>query len=383
MLNKKYVIIAVSAVLVIALAGIGIIGTAKIISDKKDTQTTLAPSDVAPSSQNGETGTDASAETETTAVAQNLSELILGKWTDSANMSGYEFFADGTVNITYVNLTVPFVNIPINGTAKGTYTLNGDMLTTKCSIYSGTIDDTFRVSIENNSLSMFNVEEHETATYTRDNSASDPTNTSGGQADETELTGSWTNSDGSVKYSFNQDSTVDMVFVSASVPSVSSKPVSGSYKGVYVTDGNTVTIQYSVDSKKITDKFEYTTSKNTLTLQSENDTTLFIRVGTESAPDISSDDGIIGKWSDGANMSGYEFKPGGVVVISYVNFTVPVINMPINGSFTGSYSIDGNKISINYSVYGKAVNDVFTYTISDNALNLTDSEGKTTTYIKQ
>ena len=383
MLNKKTVIIAVSAVLVIALAGIGIIGAAKVISDKKDTPTTLAPtgtSDVVSSSQNGETGTDTG--TETTAASQNLSELILGKWTDSANMSGYEFFADGTVNITYVNLTVPFLNIPVNGTAKGTYTLNGDMLTTKCSIYSGTIDDTFRVSIENNALSMYNVEEHETATYSRDNSVSEPTNNSDVQADETELTGSWTNSDGSVKYSFNQDSTVDMVFISANVPSVSSKPVSGNYKGVYVTDGNNVTIQYSVDSKKITDKFEYATSKNTLTLQSENDTTLFIRVGTESAPS-ESDDGIIGKWSDGANMSGYEFKPGGVVVVSYVNFTVPVINMPINGSFTGSYSIDGNKLSINYSVYGKAVNDVFTYTTSDNILNLTDSDGKTTTYIKQ
>jgi hypothetical protein len=44
-------------------------------------------------------------------------------------------------------------------------------------------------------------------------------------------------------------------------------------------------------------------------------------------------------------MSGYEFKEGGVVVITYVNLTVPVVNIPINGSFTGSYSISGNKVT--------------------------------------
>ncbi len=379
MFNKKSVIIAVAAVLVIALAGVGIIGTAKIISDKNQEETTIAPT-------GGSDSVNPSQNEETTVAPPSLSELIIGKWTDSANMSGYEFFADGTVNVTYVNLTVPIVNIPVNGTAKGTYTLEGDRLTTKFSIYSATIDDTFKISIENNTLSMYNLEELETATYSKDNSSTGETDSQGttnGQADETELVGSWTNSDGSVKYSFNKDSTVDMVFNKAALPSVSSRPVTGSYKGVYVTEGDTVIIQYSVDSKKITDTYEYTTSKNTLTLQSENDTTLFIRVGTANAPETPSGEGIIGKWSDGANMSGYEFKAGGVVVVNYVNFTVPVINMPINGSFTGSYSIDGNTISINYSIYGKAVNDVFTFTISENTLNLTNSEGKTTTYIKQ
>lgn len=374
MYNKKSVIIAVAAVMVIALLGVGTIGTIKLITDIKDKDPTV-------SEAQGQT-TSQAYEEETTLPPPSLSELIIGKWTDSANMSGYEFFADGTVNVTYVNLTVPILNIPVNGTAKGTYTLDGDMLTTKYSIYSATIEGKFRVSVENNMLSMYNLEEHETATYTKDTGTAPDATVSVGQADETELVGSWVNSDCSVRYSFNNDSTVNMTFSGASIPAISSKPVSGSYKGVYVTDENAVTIQYSVDSKKITETFEYTTSKNTLTLKTETDTNLFIREGTAAAPDAS-DDSIIGKWTDGANMSGYEFKAGGIVVVSYVNFTVPVINMPINGSFTGSYSIDADKLSVNYSIYGKAVNDVFTYTLNESTLNLTNDEGKTTTYIKQ
>ena len=66
------------------------------------------------------------APTSTTDASDVLSEQIIGKWRDSADMSGFEFFSDGTVEITYVNLTVPIINIPVNGTTKGIYTLEGD-----------------------------------------------------------------------------------------------------------------------------------------------------------------------------------------------------------------------------------------------------------------
>ena len=40
----------------------------------------------------------------TTEKAPELSELIIGKWSDSAEMSGFEFFKDGKVSFTYANL---------------------------------------------------------------------------------------------------------------------------------------------------------------------------------------------------------------------------------------------------------------------------------------
>ena len=32
---------------------------------------------------------------------------------------------------------------------------------------------------------------------------------------------------------------------------------------------------------------------------------------------------LIGKWRDGANMSGYEFKEGGKAVLTYINLDIP------------------------------------------------------------
>ena len=55
----------------------------------------------------------------TTVQSIDLSKEILGKWVDSTGMSGYDFHSDGTVDVTYVNLTIPVLNIPINGSARG------------------------------------------------------------------------------------------------------------------------------------------------------------------------------------------------------------------------------------------------------------------------
>lgn len=146
--------------------------TTEVTTDYPVSQTeTTSASDQTTSSVYGTSavnGTTSSVYAPTTVVAQeqaSLAEALLGKWTDSAGMSGYEFFSDGSVNMTYVNLAS--FNIPFDGTAKGVYTLEGDVLTVKFSIYSATIQNTYKIKVEGNVLTMFNTQEYATSTYSR------------------------------------------------------------------------------------------------------------------------------------------------------------------------------------------------------------------------
>ena len=321
--------------------------------------------------------------TEPTIPLTPISELILGQWTDSANMSGYTFYADGTVEMTYVNLTVPVINIPINGVSKGTYTLDGDKLITKFSIYSATIENKYTVNVENNSLSMKDHEDGETATYQR---ASAPQTTAQSGSQEItqldEIVGSWVNDNSTVRYTFNDGGIFNVTFSDAKVASISTSVLNGEYTGVYLTDGSSIIIQFTVDDQKVTQRCDFAVSKNTLSLTDETGSTnLYVREGTSIVTPGSGE--LIGKWADSAGMSGYEFKEGGVVVITYVNLTVPVVNIPINGSFTGSYSISGNKVTISYSIYGNSMVDTYEYSVSGNSLTFNADDGDISTYIKK
>lgn len=190
--TNKILITIVSCVFMICIASVSIVSI--VTSNEKETTTTT---DVPPSQYVEQTqgATDAppvsgqtqdSSQTTTTqpqsgttttansstvpstssAVATgNLETDILGKWTDSAGMSGYEFLEGGRVNMTYVDLAQ--FGVPFDGKASGLYTLEGDTLTVKFSIYTATIKKTYRISIEQNELSMLDLEEYETSTYAR------------------------------------------------------------------------------------------------------------------------------------------------------------------------------------------------------------------------
>lgn len=324
----------------------------------------------------------------TTVQSLSYEKLIIGKWRDSADMSGYEFFEDGTVEITYVNLTVPVINMPVNGTTKGTYTLEGDTLTTKFSIYSATIDNYFKIKVSEKELSMTNLEEFETATYMRVTgsssaettkepvSATSPTQNidSGNEAlYDDELIGSWISSDSKEKYNFTIDGKVNVK------PAGTSK----TYNGIYLTDSGKLTVQYVMNSKKVTDKFSYTVSKNSLSLtDSKGSETLFVREGTGSVS--VSEDELLGTWMDGANLSGYNFKPDGLVEVTYMNFTIPVLNMPINGTYTGAYSVDDGLLTITMSLRGTPITSTYNFEIKGSNLTLKDVEsGDVLSYIKQ
>ncbi|MBR3094936.1 MAG: hypothetical protein IKH12_05035, partial [Clostridia bacterium] len=77
------------------------------------------------------------------------------------------------------------------------------------------------------------------------------------------------------------------------------------------------------------------------------------------------------------------FKEGGIVELTLVNFTVPVINMPINGTYNGTYQVDGDKLTIRYSVFGKSITDVYRFSVEGGTLTLTNEEnGKVSSYMR-
>lgn len=183
---NKILITVVICVFMICVASVSIVSI--VTSNKSETDTAVTTTTTAPASQYEETQsttqaaptsvyTETSAVTTTTAPAtttapvtsvpasEGLETAILGKWTDSSGLSGYEFLEGGKVNWTYANLGQ--FGVPFDGYATGLYSLEGDTLTVKFSIYTATIKKTYRASVNGNELSMYDLEEHETSTYAR------------------------------------------------------------------------------------------------------------------------------------------------------------------------------------------------------------------------
>ena len=198
-----------------------------------------------------------------------------------------------------------------------------------------------------------------------------------------DLTGTWVNADATVRFVFNADATVNLTFVGYRNKSVSRKELNGSYTGLYMTQGNFVTIQFMDGNDKITLEYTYQVSRNTLALTDKNnETTLFVRAGTGSSTYATAED-LRGKWRDSTGTNGYNFKEGGIVELTLVNFTVPVINMPINGTYNGTYQVDGDKLTIRYSVFGKSITDVYRFSVEGGTLTLTNEEnGKVSSYMR-
>lgn len=306
----------------------------------------------------------------TTEKEPELSELLVGKWSDSARMSGFEFFSNGKVSFTYANLSALGINF--DGTVdNGTYELKGNKLTIAYSIYSATIDKTYEISIVEDELKMKNTDDGKISTYIRTDSFEGIEPVQGTSVPD-ELMGSWENKSLGKSYKFSDNGKITVTVYGKS------------YEGVYLTEDTTVTIQYTAEGKKNTEKYTFAVSKTSLALtDSDGDTFNFSRMGTSITPSSSSDS-LLGVWRDSANLSGYEFKEGEVVSITFVNFNIPVIDVPINGTFTGGYEVKDGVLYLTYYIYGKKISNSYSFEISGNTLKLTDTEtGNLSTYIKQ
>lgn len=383
MTKKKVAIISVVALLVVAIAVAGAFfafsgGDDKNEpDDKSDKNSSVVDGTDSDSDENSHKPSQGGSQTGT--QDSSLSSQLLGIWRDGANMSGYEFKEGGKATLTYINLDIPGLE-SFNGGVDGAYTLEGDKLTISTSIYAGTITNTYTASVSGNVLTLVNSEDGSVSTYMRAESintnistdATEPSTQPSTQPEEpdgTDLAGSWNNSDASVKYIFNADGTV--LF----------SRNGNDFSGVYIIDRDEVSIQFTSGVDRITEEFEYRVMGNTLTLEGRYGDFTLTRSGT--VPSAGTSEDLLGTWRDGADMSGYEFKDAGIVNITYVNITVPVLNIPINGTYTGSYVINGEKITINASIYGATISNTYTYSINGNVLTLTSDDGNVATYMKK
>ncbi|MGN1443197.1 MAG: DUF5640 domain-containing protein, partial [Acutalibacteraceae bacterium] len=357
--STKIMVSVISAVVAVCIVITTVVSVSKNKNNSPADATTVS-STVSGQTDVSETSAQAASTTEN--AADLLKSQIIGKWMDSAGMSGYEFFENGSANVTYVNLTVPVINMPINGTAKGSYTLDGDTLTVEFSIYKKTITDKFTASVENNTLTLVNKDDGEKSTYQRQTEEPASTDSSGITlpAEETDsIFGAWTDSGKTKKLLFREDGTMKVTTNSAE------------YDGVFLIEDDDITIQYAVGNGTLTEEYTFKISGNSMSFKDDKgQTILFVRDSGQSSSDL----GLVGKWMDSSDMSGYTFKADGTVEITYVNFTVPVINMPINGKFGGTYAVDGDRITIRSSIYSRTVTNEYTFKINGNNLTLTSVE---------
>ncbi len=92
---------------------------------------------------------------------------------------------------------------------------------------------------------------------------------------------------------------------------------------------------------------------------------------------------IIGAWTDNANLSGYEFLEGGIVKITYFNMSSINLEDVIDGTYTGTYTVNGDKLTISYTIYSKATTKEYTVDVNDNLLTMTASDGSKSVYVRK
>ena len=249
--------------------------TAEPSADVNGTTAQQTPSWETPESSESLTSSSAPATSgaggtvEATQSSQYLSTLIVGKWRDSAGMSGFEFFEDGKASITVFDMeSIGIGDFDVTGT-NGVYSIEGNVVTIKYSIYA-TIEKKYEVSIANDVLTMKDLDEGNVQTYTRQapsvtgttsaqttsaavSATSVPENT---QAQTFALEGRFISGDKKNELTFNSDGTVEV------------KIKRDDFSGVYQIVGNKLTIVYIDGGKSISEEYDYTLNGTILTLTS-------------------------------------------------------------------------------------------------------------------
>lgn len=96
---------------------------------------------------------------------------------------------------------------------------------------------------------------------------------------------------------------------------------------------------------------------------------------------------ILGSWRDSTQTMGYEFKENNAVTITFLDITVPIVNLPYKGSVEGTYQItkrdDGNHyVTITYTIFATSITRDYMFTVDGNALTLTDvADGSVKVYM--
>lgn len=91
---------------------------------------------------------------------------------------------------------------------------------------------------------------------------------------------------------------------------------------------------------------------------------------------------ILGSWRDSADMSGYDFYEGGKLEWTYVN--IPINGKNANGKATGVYTLEGDTLTVTFSIVTASITKSYTVSIENNYLTLKNKEnGNVFTYVKE
>lgn len=206
-----------------------------------------------------------------------------------------------------------------------------------------------------------------------------------------QLLGKWRDGAGMSGFEFKADGRAVLTYIDLGFTGLNI--FKGDVDGVYTLDGDRLTVSTSIYVGTISKSFTASVSGNVLTLVSTDDgsTSTYMRsedtdtdVGADSSepqPEAEGN-GLIGVWSDGAGMSGYEFKEDGTLSFTYINLEGFGYE-GFNGSYPGSYSVNGNEIKISYSIYSATISNTYTYSVNGNVLTLTADDGNVSTYMKK
>lgn len=194
------------------------------------------------------------------------------------------------------------------------------------------------------------------------------------------IVGSWTDNANFSGYEFKEDGIMKVTYFNMELLELDDV-ISGTYTGTYSIDGNKLTVNYTIYSKAVTKTYTAKADENTLTLKdASGDSAIYVRKGASTKME-NVDKKLLGKWK--SNLNGYEFKDTGVVAITYIDLSSMGITLPINGTVNGVYTLDGDVITIKYSIYTGVIKKKFKYSIDGKVLTLIDTEsGDKGTYIK-
>ena len=115
---------------------------------------------------------------------------------------------------------------------------------------------------------------------------------------------------------------------------------------------------------------------------------MLVIVSVFSACAFSPESKLMGAWRDSTGTVGYEFKENNICVITYADFTIPIINRRHNGTINGAYTTekkdDGSYyVTLTYTVIAKSVTETFIFSVDGDVLTLTSPEdGATKTFLR-
>ncbi|MGN1117083.1 MAG: hypothetical protein ACI4RU_00585 [Acutalibacteraceae bacterium] len=182
------------------------------------------------------------------------------------------------------------------------------------------------------------------------------------------LLGEWTDNANFSGYEFFDNGTMKVTYFNMEMINLDDV-IEGTYNGTYSVDGDRLTISYTIYSKAITKNYIYKVDENTLTLSGDGEEAIYVRKGASTVME-NVDPNLLGKWS--SNLSGFEFKENGVVAITYIDLGSMGINLPISGTVDGIYTVQGDEITIKYSIYTGVIEKTYKYSIEKDTLKLTE-----------